>query len=304
MMTCSRRLWQRRRSFTTTSFAISGFRGPCLRGSGLSKGTVHTAGTKRNKNSVIAPQSPGHFVPKDTPIPVSALGLAFDPGWVTLYVEALDHSASVAAEAIKVELDPDGHGPVHPEPPLGEDTVRSTFIRLEFVIPNAYDEASGLPAPNAAAVPTEFVGVSDPRPTVTLDEVSSSQVVIKNGMATVELRGVVRDPIADNVPRGKVSAGKADIDSVTISVDGQPYDPNGPGGTQAFTIPVAASDEPTRKGFWCQHPNKGTFGPVTVAALGCPWVPDTHKGKRSNNMWQCPVMLDNQSGTVYSSVYG
>ncbi|MBM4033641.1 MAG: hypothetical protein FJ291_17925 [Planctomycetes bacterium] len=139
-----------------------------------------------------------------------------------------------------------------------------------------------MPVPDAAAVPTEFVGVSDPRPTVTLDEVSSSQVVISGGTATVTLRGVVRDPIADNVPRGKVSAGKADIDSVAISVDGQPYGPNGPGGTQAFTIPVAAGDEPTRKGFWCQHPYKGAFGPVTVAI---PLTEGTHivRVETSNN---------------------
>jgi len=58
------------------------------------------------------------------------------------------------------------------------DAVGCTLIRLEFVIPDAYDEAwwkDGLPAAEAGAVPTDFVGVSDPRLTVTLDEVSSSR---------------------------------------------------------------------------------------------------------------------------------
>jgi len=161
-------------------------------------------------------------------------------------VEAPDHSSSVADAEIKVKLDPNGSQP--DEPVVCEDTVRCTLIRLEFVIPDAYDEDSGLPLPDAAPVPTEFVGVSDPRPTVTLDEISASDVV-------------VRDPIADNVPRGKVSEGLADIDTVKLYIDGEPY---GPDTGAAFVIPVTSGEEPERQGFWCQHPYKGTFGPVTV----------------------------------------
>jgi len=146
---------------------------------------------------------------------------------------------------------PDGSGE---QPTLCLDAVRCTLIRLEFVIPDAYDEESGLPAADAGAVPTDFVGVSDPRPTVILDEVSSSQVTVGGDTAIVVLTGTVRDPIADNVPRGKVSEGLADIDSVQVYVDGEAYgDP----------VPLSSHDDGPAT-FWRQHPYKATFRPLIV----------------------------------------
>ena len=64
----------------------------------------------------------------------------------------------------------------------------------------------------------------DPRPTVTLDELPSAAVTIANGFATLTLNGIVRDPIADNVPRGKVSEGRADIDVVEVYVNDVLYE--------------------------------------------------------------------------------
>lgn len=106
------------------------------------------------------------------------------------------------------------------------------------------DDATGFPKPDATPVPTEFVGVSDPRPGVVLDEVSSSAVVIDAaaGTGTVTIQGIVRDPIADDLPRGEVSKRRADIEA--IAVGGQD---NGPGA------------------FWRQHPYRGTLGPIAVS---------------------------------------
>ena len=45
-------------------------------------------------------------------------------------------------------------------------------------------------------------------------------LAIANGFATLTLNGIVRDPIADNMPRGKVTEGRADIDAVDVYVNG------------------------------------------------------------------------------------
>jgi len=60
--------------------------------------------------------------------------------------------------------------------------------------------------------------------------------------------------IADNVPRGKVSEGRADIDSVAVYVDGQFYED---------AVQVTGQDD-GQPAFWRQHPYKGTFAPISV----------------------------------------
>jgi hypothetical protein len=60
--------------------------------------------------------------------------------------------------------------------------------------------------------------------------------------------------IADNIPRGKVSEGRADIDSVAVYVDGQVYED---------AVPLTGHDD-GQPAFWRQHPYKGTFAPITV----------------------------------------
>jgi hypothetical protein len=85
-------------------------------------------------------------------------------------------------------------------------------------------------------------------------ELPSSAVTTANGVATVALSGFVKDPIADNVPRGKVSEGRADIDSVAVYEDGQVYED---------AVPLTGQDDGAAS-FWRQHPYKGTFAPITV----------------------------------------
>jgi len=210
-------------------------------------------GSEPRDHASAAAGNPGDFIPSGTCLKLSALGLASGTRVVTLYAEGIDHTATPEPERIAVSFDPDG--PTGPLPTLCSDAVRVRLIRMEFVIPAEYDEATGLPLPNAAPVPTSFVGVSDPRPTVTLDEISSSAVTIANGFAKVTVSGFVKDPIADNVPRGKVSEGRADIDFVTVYVDGSVYED---------AVPVSGQDD-GGAGFWRQHPYKGTFAPITVS---------------------------------------
>jgi len=104
-----------------------------------------------------------------------------------------------------------------------------------------------VPHADAKPVPTQFIGVSDPRPTVVLDPVDSSQIIIGESTATViGLRGCVFDPIADNIPRG----GGADIASVKVYVDGEYVEGGDP--------PVSAFDD-NAPSFWRQHPYQGQF---------------------------------------------
>ncbi len=123
------------------------------------------------------------------------------------------------------------------------------FPRIQFVIPDTtYNNGAN---PNAPPVPTKFVGVSDPRPTVTLEEVKPSDVVINGETATVTLKGHVKDPIADNAPAG---AG-ADITSVDVFVDGGEY---------PVTSKTVIRTQDGSAAFWRQHPYKGTFDPISV----------------------------------------
>ncbi|GEM_PF-231584 len=115
------------------------------------------------------------------------------------------------------------------------------FPVVEFLIP---DETGALVSP-------EFVTISAPRPTVSLDALSASDVTIGANAASVVLRGQVRDPIADNFPAGK----GADIAGVSAECDGVEVDGS------YKTITRTDDGTPT---FWRQHPYKGTFDPITV----------------------------------------
>jgi len=115
---------------------------------------------------------------------------------------------------------------------------------------------TGLPDADAKPVPTQLIGVSDPRPTVVLDPVDRSQIIIGETNATVSLHGYVLDPIADNIPRG----GGADIQNVKVYVDGEYVEGGDP--------QVYAFDD-NAPSFWRQHPYQGEFGgpqnPVNVS---------------------------------------
>ena len=127
------------------------------------------------------------------------------------------------------------------------DEVTITVVRMEFVIPGAdYNNGEN---PNAEPVPTQFVGVSDPRPTVKLDPVSVPYIG-GNENVIIQLSGKVHDPIADNVPAGK----GADIESVKVYVNNQEY-------SAANVTRVKDAYE----GFWKQHAYEGVF--TTSAAV-------------------------------------
>lgn len=145
---------------------------------------------------------------------------------------------------------------------VASDAVRFTVIQMQFVVPHAYDDATGLPDGLAKPVPTPFIGVSDPRPIVVLDEVRDSDVTIGAEFATVSLNGYVSDPIADNIPRGTVSQGLADIDTVSVYVNGE-LDGD-------YNI---VSYDDALPSFWRQHPYKGSF---TIPSVAIPLVEGTH----------------------------
>jgi len=165
----------------------------------------------------------------------------------TLYVEGYEISAQAHDAVIELEYELDYK--------LAVDTVRYTVVQVEFAVPDDYDDETGLPAAGAGALPTAFVAVSDPRPSVFLGEVSSGDAVISGNSVTLTLNPVVRDPIADNVTRGTVGEGLADIESVQVYVDGEES-----GGARSLI--AEADGEPS---FWRQHPYKGTVAqPVSV----------------------------------------
>jgi hypothetical protein len=83
-----------------------------------------------NRNiSEVSPGGEGHYVKPDSEYKSSALG----PGrTITLFVEGIKESSSIADQQIKVEIDPNGDD----EEPgfIGEDTVRVTVIRVDLDI--------------------------------------------------------------------------------------------------------------------------------------------------------------------------
>jgi len=82
------------------------------------------ADVARNRNSVEA-GIPGDYVPSGTYDDVSALGFNSATRVVTLYVEGIAASATFADQSVKVEIDPDGGGPLGF---IAEDAVCVTIV--------------------------------------------------------------------------------------------------------------------------------------------------------------------------------
>ncbi len=140
-----------------------------------------------------------------------------------------------------------------------EDVVRVNVIKVDFVVPGeTYNNGED---PDAEPVPAQFIGVSDPRPTVELDDIGSENLTITETDVTFTISGTVYDPIADNMSRDKGTAdqGGADIKEINVFVDDSDVADQ--------TVEVENQDDPGKKGFWKQHPYKGTFSDVTVSVL-------------------------------------
>jgi hypothetical protein len=131
------------------------------------------------------------------------------------------------------------------------------ITRIEFVIPDStYDGGAN---PDALPAATDFVGISDPRPTVTLKAIGASDVVINAETAAIVLEGYVRDAVADNMPAG---AG-ADIATVDVFVD-DAQNPTVEGQTVSRVSEGANDPDMPSSGFWRQHPYLGRLGPISV----------------------------------------
>jgi hypothetical protein len=99
----------------------------------------------------------------------------------------------------------------------------------------------------------ETFDVGMPVPIIALD--SPTTVSVSADTARFRLTGSVRDPIADITPRGPVSGGYADIEHVSVEVDGQVV-------KTVSVIPGAG----TGLGFWKPHAYLGRFdtGVITL----------------------------------------
>jgi len=218
---------------------------------------LRNAEQPRSKNSAAAIEDPGDFIPNGVPVKLSTLGLSSANRAVTLYVEAVGHGTGDEPERVEMTFDPDGAQ--NPLPAICHDTICVRPLRLEFAISQATDDQSGLPAEGADAVATSSVAASDPRPVVVLDELGAEDVSISNGSATLTLSGSVRDAIADNTPRGTVSEGRADIETVRVFVNG----------VEACEPATVQSHEDGEPSLFRRHPYKGTFGPITASFPLC-----------------------------------
>ena len=104
------------------------------------------------------------------------------------------------------------------------------ILKMDFVVPG----------PENAVIESAFVPAELPRPSLALDPVVFT---VSGETANIQISGKVHDAIADNMPRGYVSAGLADIDSVSILEDDLVV--VGP----TDIIAQTTSDE----SFWSQH---------------------------------------------------
>lgn len=128
-----------------------------------------------------------------------------------------------------------------------------SIVKLEIVVPASTTE-DGKPQPSAARALSQIAPVSEPHPTVTLNEVREYDITITGETALVKIEGFVHDSIADNTPRGKVSTGRADIDRASILLDGVEI---GSSDVVATTDGAAA--------FWRQHPYKGHINQIETS---------------------------------------
>lgn len=119
---------------------------------------------------------------------------------------------------------------------LQPDEVKLNPIQMQFVVKGE----------NGEIVPSEFVGVSDPRPVVENVQFELDSIGANDSHATLRFTATVHDAVADNIPAG---AG-ADIGSLAVTVDGEDA-----GAVPLTRLPEgdAALPDPS---FWVQHPHK------------------------------------------------
>ena len=142
--------------------------------------------------------------------------------------------------------------------------VELTVYQFEFCIPDSYDQNTGLPTAGAQPKATDMIGASHPMPTVNLGTLSTANVTIDSDTATLRLTGTVRDPIADNVDFGKVSADGADIDELYVYVDGA---------TEAAHTITLNRQSDGASSFWRQYPYKAPFDNISISV---PLTEGTH----------------------------
>lgn len=96
----------------------------------------------RNRASVKTSPT-GNYVPPGTYDDVSTLGLSSSNRTITLYVEGIAASETVADQQIKVELDPDGDGPAGY---INVDAVRVTVVKIDLdASPNSIEATEEVP---------------------------------------------------------------------------------------------------------------------------------------------------------------
>ena len=199
------------------------------------KGKVNGSGTEK-----------GDFVPAN--VQIKAEDVKMDQKKHTFYVEALPGAEELTGKDVKISVKAEipGKGVIY------DDVVRFRPIIMQFVVPGE----------NGDIVPTNYVGVCTPRPQVKLQDVTESDVNIKEnqGVAVVTLKcDEVLDPVADNLPRGV-----ADIESVEAYVAGSESP------VASANVRSVTADAPS---FWRQHPYKGKFSNMKVEI---PLVEGTH----------------------------
>lgn len=213
---------------------------------------LKNGGVARQSASVGHPDQAGDYIPPGT-FDASLLGFSDSTRTVTLYAEAVRPEAVGASVRIAVEVRRGGIAAQWG--PVGIDAVRCRVVQMDFVVPDRHSEATGLPASDAVPAAVSRLVASRGAPVVVLDEVTAADVTVSGGTATVAVSGTVWDPIADNVPRGTMASGKADIECVQVGVNGS---------TDGIQAPVTALADGEASPFR-RHPYKGRFGPVNVA---------------------------------------
>ncbi|MCX7935076.1 MAG: hypothetical protein N3A66_07435, partial [Planctomycetota bacterium] len=179
---------------------------------------------KRNKKAVSEEGdfvSPGEYAGES----LARLGLAAGSRLMRFWLEGID----TGADLIIAEVDPDGED--GPADYMLLDAVKATVIQMQFVIPGpGYNHGEN---PDAEPVPTEFVGVSDPRPTVAITRQSA---YASANTVTLAVEGETRDPILDNLPPA-LHANY--LGPLSISLNGETRD----------SAEITAGED-SAKGFW------------------------------------------------------
>lgn len=168
------------------------------------------------------------------------------------------------------------------------DTEAHNIVKIEFVISEQIENDNG-PSHNSPRLATNSTGICAPTPKVLLEEYSEQSLAISGDSATLQISGTVLDPIADNIPRGTVTSGKADIEQVDITVNGIA---SAQAQVQATTDGGAS--------FWRQHPYKGTFSSTveTILAQGPHQIDVTCSGNALGNQGSDVVTFQIEKQTL------